>query len=287
MWNRTRKNFAAVVLIVIAPFLAGAESRPPASSDHHLELDVRKTNILQVATTADEALLLAQGGAGQPEVALIGLALPPKFNARERTPILFTSVTGDPYQSNIKEMEVYRKQAIARGWIVVTGQPHPWPDRSRDTVTGRQAAARAAFRTLAEIIPASRNWPTAFAGFSGGSKMAQMLAGDAIAEGRHVVGALMSGCNENMWAQVIDAYDPDRTALKKMGYFLSSGRWDQISTLAQMKDVRRGLRKKGARHVRLEYFDGQHAHYLPHIDAALAWFEELAGSRRPANKSGN
>ncbi len=271
---RTRTNFLHLTLGVL---LATAH----AIAADSLSLQVRETNILQIATTPEEAQLLAAGGAGQPEVVLVGLALPENFDPAKPTPVLFTSVTGDPYQSNLKEMEVYREPALKRGWIVLTGQPHPWPEREQDTVTGRRAACLAAFRTLEDLFPASRDWPTAFAGFSGGSKMAQLLAGSAIAEGRHVVGAYMSGCNENKWVDIIDAYDPDRDALKNMGYFLSSGKFDEVSSRQQMKDVRTTLRKKGARQVRLEYFDGPHANYLPHIDEALAWFEELIAAREP------
>ncbi len=270
---RTRKNFAGLTL-------AACLSASLAFAAGSLQLSVRETNILQIATTPEEAQLLAAGGAGQPEVVLIGLALPDGFDPASPTPVLFTSVTGDPYQSNLKEMEVYRERALDRGWIVLTGQPHPWPDREQDTVTSRRAACLAAFRTLADLFPASRDWPTAFAGFSGGSKMSQLLAGSAIAQGRHVVGAYMSGCNENKWVDIIDAYDPDREALKDMGYFLSSGKFDQVSSRQQMKDVRTTLRKKGARNVRLEYFDGPHANYLPHLDEALAWFEELMKADR-------
>lgn len=275
MRPRTRKNFATALLgLVFLVAWSRAES---------LELTPVEINILQIPTTLDEAQLLAAGGAGQPEVVLVGLALPPNFNPAQSTPVLFTSVTGDPYQSNLKEMEVYRARALARGWVVLTGQPHPWPDREQDTVTGRRAACLAAFRTLEELFPGSRDWPTAFAGFSGGSKMAQLLAGSAIAQGRSVIGAYMSGCNENKWVDIVDAYDPDRDALKSMAYFLSSGKFDQISSRQQMKDVRTTLRKKGARNVRLEYFDGPHANYLPHLDKALAWFETFIPPTAPAS----
>lgn len=263
----------AVIFWTITASLS-AESTDNSPAEEGISLTLVKTNILQIPTTLAEAKLLATGGAGQPEVVLVGLALPRGFDPSKPTPILFTSVTGDPYQSNIKELEVYRERALNRGWIVLTGQPHPWPDRKRDSVIGRRASALAAFRTLAELCPGSEKWPTAFAGFSGGSKMSQLLAGAFIAEGRQVIGALMSGCNQNKWVDIIDAYDPDRDALKNMGYFLSSGRLDQVASSQQMKDVRTTLRRKGARNIRLESFQGAHANYLPHIDEALIWFEE-------------
>lgn len=273
MSARTRTNFVFWLLaLVCLPAATRAEES--------FSLSIGETNVLQIATTLEEAQLLAAGGAEQPTVALIGLALPTGFDPTQPTPILFTSVTGDPYQSNLKEMEVYRQRALDRGWVVLTGQPHPWPDRENDTVTARRAAAMAAFRTLADLFPTSRDWPTAFAGFSGGSKMSQLLAGATIADGRHVVGAYMSGCNENKWVDILDAYDPDRKALKRMGYFLSSGKMDQISSRQQMQDVRTTLRRKGAKNVRLEYFDGPHANYLPHLDEALAWFEEMIVSAK-------
>lgn len=255
---------------------------PVAAEEGGLSLTIEKTNILQIPTNFHEASELKLAGVGQPDVVLVGLALPKGFDPSRPTPVLFTSVTGDPYQSNIKEMEVYRARAVARGWVVLTGQPHPWPDRPQDTVTGRRVSAKVAFRALAELFPGSEDWPTAFAGFSGGSKMSQLLSGYFIANGRHVVGALMSGCNENQIVEIMDNYNPDRKKLKAMGYFLSSGRLDQVSSPQQVKDVRRTLRRKGAKNVRLETFDGPHANYLPHIDEALIWFEELmAGSNKP------
>lgn len=255
--------------------VAFAATTPGGARADELDLARVETNILQVATTPEEALALARGGAGQPEIVLVGLALPESFDPARRTRILFTCVTGDPYRSNIKEMEVYRARALARGWIVLTGQPHPWPERARDTVLGRRAAAWAAFRTLAELVPASRAWPTAFAGFSGGSKTAQLLAGDAVARGRHVIGVHMAGCNEDSTPTILADYHPDEEALWAVPCFLSSGKWDRVSTPAQMRAVSRSLENHGVRHVRLETFAGPHAYCLSHITAALTWFEAL------------
>ncbi|WP_221029296.1 hypothetical protein [Actomonas aquatica] len=276
MRPRTRKNFASLCLS------AWLGLTGPAIAES-LTLTPLETNILQIASTPEEAATLAAGGAGQPEVVLVGLALPAQFDPAVPTPILYTSVTGDPYRSNIKELEVYRERAIARGWIVLTAQPHPWPDRAQDTVLGRRASAWAAFRTLEEMFPGSRDWPTAFAGFSGGSKMTQLLAGDALARGRHVIGAWMSGCNADSTPTIRDDYAPPEEALWDIAYFLSSGKWDRVSTRSQMRAVYRSLRNHGARHLRFEGFDGPHAYYLPHLDEALAWFETFIPPAAPAS----
>lgn len=268
MRTRTRTNFARLLASTLL-----CVSFSAARAADTLALAPLETNILQIAATPAEAAALATGGAGQPEVVLVGLALPADFDRTQLTPILYTSVTGDPYRSNIKEMEIYRERALARGWIVLTGQPHPWPDREHDTVLGRRASAWAAFRTLEELVPDSRAWPTAFAGFSGGSKMAQLLAGDSLARGRRVIGTWMSGCNEDSTATIREEYQPDEYALWDIAYFLSSGQWDRVSTRQQMRAVRRSLENHGARHVRFEGFKGGHVYYLPHIDAGLAWFE--------------
>jgi predicted esterase len=249
------------------------------AEEGNLSLSIGETNILQIATLSHEAEKLSQSGVGQPEIVVVGLALPPGFDPSRPTPIVFTSVTGDPYQSNIKEMEVYRETALARGWVVLTGQPHPWTDRSRDTVVGRSAAAEAALRALAEIVPQSKTWPIAFAGFSGGSKMSQLLAGYFISRNRQVIGLYLSGCNEASILPLFRSFPEGREALKEIGYYLSSGQLDQISTPWQMDDVKTQLRRKGARHVKLKKFDGPHANYLPHLDEALAWFEELYAAR--------
>ncbi len=275
MRPRTSKNFTAFCLIALLVLTGTASGEP-------LQLTPLEINILQIASTPAEAQALAEGGAGQPEVVLVGLALPADFDPTRPTPILYTSVTGDPYRSNLKEMEVYRARALARGWIVLTGQPHPWPARERDTVLGRRASAWAAFRTLEECFPGSHTWPTAFAGFSGGSKMTQLLAGDSLARGRTVIGAWMSGCNEDHTATIRDEYHPDENALWNIPYFLSSGKWDRVSTRPQMRAVQRSLENHGARHLRFAGFKGKHAYYLPHLDEALAWFETFIPPAAPA-----
>ena len=241
-----------------------------------LTLDFEQTNILQIPTHLEEATILKEGGVGQPEVVLVGIALPEGFDPEKTWPVLFTLVTGDPYRSNLKEMEVYRPHAVAKGWVVLTAQPHPWPDREHDTTDGRRAAAWAGFRALADLFPASTDWPTAFAGFSGGSKMSQRLAGDFIARGRDVVGVLMIGCNEDASRDILREYQPGQTKWWSTGFFLSSGQRDTVSTAGQMREVRRSLLNRGARHVRLETFKGRHQIYRRHIDEALDWFAELA-----------
>lgn len=239
-----------------------------------LELGFGEANLLQVPTTAEEAEALAEAGAGDPGVVVVALALPEGFDAARPAPILFTSVTGDPYQSNVKELEMYREPALARGWVVLTAQVHPWPDREQDTIDGRRLAARVAFRALEGLFPGSREWPTAFAGFSGGSKMAQLLAGDALAQGRQVCGVLMGGCNEDQSRRIRRLFHPPEEALWAVPYFLSSGDVDRIATPRQMRKVGRSLENKGARHVRLEVYAGPHRFHRPHVAVALAWFEE-------------
>jgi thiol-disulfide isomerase/thioredoxin len=56
MWDRTRKNFTAIVLIATGHFRAGAGPSFAATVSQHLELDVGTSNFLKILTPPNSAL---------------------------------------------------------------------------------------------------------------------------------------------------------------------------------------------------------------------------------------
>lgn len=117
--------------------------------------------------------------------------------------MLITQVTADRYLPNIDAMEAYRETALKNGYVVLTAQAKPWPATTReDTRQHRYISLRAGLRWLEQQYPASRNWPLALAGFSGGAKMVQPLAAVMLMEQRDVIGLFLGGCNDESISEI-------------------------------------------------------------------------------------
>lgn len=207
------------------------------------------------------------------DTAEVAIAVPANFDPGKSYPVLVTCVTGDPYRSNLEEMEAYWPPAIESGWVVVTGWAYPDPER--DTKAFRRAVSVAAMRQLQQLIPSSKAWPVATAGFSGGGKNAAITAAYLQQEGYRIIGLFMGGCNQDLVTFAMKRVSPDKKAFREIPVFISSGTADKISTPSQSQTVLQSIRESGFPHLRLETYPGGHVLEKPHIPVALEWFDSI------------
>ncbi len=194
----------------------------------------------------------------------LAIAVPEGFDAAKVYPILFVSVTGSKYRTNIEEMESYREVATKLGWVVMTAEGERWPRRRHDTISFRRTYMRAGFRLLNETLPASSEWPVVFGGFSGGAKLSQYLAVDSLKRGLPVAGIWAGGCNESHLAEALSQSRLDSGSLSELRVFLCNGNADTVSRLSQAEKVAEEMETLG---VDLELFEYEGGH-VP-SDAAL------------------
>ncbi len=211
--------------------------------------------------------------------ALVSVAFPPKFDPAKSWPILIVSVTisgkdKGKEPSSIKAMNGFVDAAREQGWIVLAA------DLPGQIVPGmsanRCALAHAGLDALARQWPASKDWPIATGGFSGGAKYSGWLGGWFAAEGRKVLGMFMGGCNEDAASTALKEYKPPRKEFLAAKVFLSTGKDDRIAGPSFGQTVQASLKKSGFDQVKLELFDGPHQLHREHIAPALQWFAESA-----------
>ena len=111
----------------------------------------------------------------------------------------------------------------------------------------------------------------ACAGFSGGSKASFYRVGHLSASGLNVVGLFLGGCNQNLTGPAKEESRMRGSALKKVKVFVSSGKTDDIATVAHGEAVASAAEKDYAK-VRMETFDGGHSLSQEHLRSALTWF---------------
>lgn len=232
-----------------------------------------------------KAAKLSRGSSEDQDVvlkdALVAVALPAKFDPAKTWPILIVSVTisgkdkgREP--SSIKAMNGFVEAAQEGGWLVLAAD---LPGNiSPGLPSNRCALAEAGLAALAQQWPASRTWPVATGGFSGGAKYSGWLGGWFAAEGRKVLGMFMGGCNEDMATLALKEYKPPRKDFLAAKVFLSAGKDDRIAGPAPTEAVRASLKKSGFDQVKSEVFEGAHELHREHVAPALQWFaESMAG----------
>lgn len=237
--------------------------------------------VVEVPTLPNERQVLSSIESINPDLVEAAFAFPGNFDPDKQYPILITQVTVDRYRPNIDDMEAYRETALKNGYVVMTAQSKPWPATSDDdTRQHRYIALRAGLRWLARRYPASRHWPLAFAGFSGGAKMIQPLAGVMLMEQRRVIGLFMGGCNDDSTKQILKIYPRVADAYLDIAFFLSSGSYDKVATPRHMRRVAKRMERAGAKKVHLSRYGGDHELDTDQLDKALKWFLEQEANRR-------
>src|SRR5205823_10111845 len=118
----------------------------------------------------------------------------------------------------------------AEGWAVLAGDGENNPQH--DSAGWRAGTTLAALDALHRSFPASKNWPVAVAGFSGGAKRAGNLAPLLAIAGNHIAGIFLTGVNEDRLSEGYRTFHPGGGFLRTPIY-ISSGQDDRVATPAQ------------------------------------------------------
>lgn len=233
---------------------------------------------VEVPTVDAERAALAALPALSPDRVELAVAFPAAFDPAQAHPILITQVTADRYRSNIDELPLYAPTALAAGYVVLTAQGVPWPQSAgTDNLMHRYVSVRAALRWLAGEVPQSEHWPIVLAGFSGGSKISQVLAVSLTLEQHRVAGVFLGGCNEDHSGLLLHQYPEVKERFSQVAFYLSAGRTDRIATVDAVRSVAQGLRRSGVEHLELSVHPGGHQLDLQDLSKALRWFQAQIG----------
>lgn len=271
-----RSRRLALALCAGAAWACGA-APAPASAPRPRSVALRH---LEVPTVEAERAALAAIPSVRADRVALAVAFPEGFDPARPHPILITQVTADRYRPNVDELGAYAPSALREGYVVLTAQSIPWPSREgSDTLMLRYATVRAALRWLAREVPASRAWPIVFAGFSGGAKIAQVLAFSAMLEEHPVAGVFLGGCNEDHSRVLLAEHPSLRARFAQVAYYVSAGDVDGIAPPLSARGVAEGLRRSGARHVELSVHGGGHRLDVGDLERALRWFRTRIDER--------
>lgn len=225
---------------------------------------------------ADAVLALKKENNTEVTQAMVGVAVPANFDPAKPWNVFVISATSDGNALSVNHLKQYMKEALARGWVLMAADGPNGEAPSEHSNTWRWSLIRAGLEEMHRAWPASRTWPYAAGGFSGGAKRSGYIAALLASEDYRVIGMFMGGCNQDMASLGLQEYSPKRSAFQRVPIFISSGTSDTIATEAAAQRVKDSMRKTGFKDVRLETYPGKHDPFSQHTDLALAWFEELA-----------
>lgn len=252
---------------------AGTNVQSPAAPE--LNADLRHVT---VPTEAAERSVLAEIPGLNPERVELAVGFPEGFDPTQVHPILITQVTADTSHSNIAALGGYATVALAAGYVVLTAQGTPWPEREQEhALMHRYASVRAALRWLGSEVPQSERWPIVLAGFSGGAKISQVVAFSLMLENRSVAGVFLGGCNESHAHVLLGEYPAVQERFSHVAFFLSAGEEDRIAPLESVREVAAQLRQSGAERVELSVHRGGHQLDAKDLTLGLRWLEAQQG----------
>ncbi|MEO8178171.1 MAG: hypothetical protein ABI895_04985 [Deltaproteobacteria bacterium] len=265
----------ATLAWVLGAWVLGCQPGVPAPSvgtrgPHQLGAALRR---VEVPTVPVERTALAGLPSLRNDRVEVAVAFPDALDPEQDHPILITQVTADHYRPNIAELTEYAPTALEQGYVVLTAQGIPWPEREESgTLLHRYATLRAALRWLASEIPQSERWPLVLAGFSGGAKISQALAVSLMLEERRVAGVFLGGCNEDHSRLLLAQYPTVKERFSQIAFFLSAGADDRIAPPAAVRAVAEQLRSSGVKRQELSVHPGGHRLDARDLSLALRWF---------------
>lgn len=216
--------------------------------------------------------------------AAVGLFLPDGFDPAKPWPIMIVSVTDSgrdkgKFPSSVKSMGSFIEAARTLKWVVLAA------DCPGNLTPGlpynRCGLAEAGLEAMQTAWPASKDWPIATGGFSGGAKYSGWLGGWFSEGGRQVLGMFMGGCNQDMASMAIDEIRPPKKTFNAAKVFLSNGTQDKIAGPDKGEEVAASLKRSGFDDVKLETFEGGHEVNKEHVAAAMKWFAESSAAKAP------
>jgi surfactin synthase thioesterase subunit len=227
-----------------------------------------------VPLSAQEKSYAGQGGNPVPANAVAVLATPANFDPTKSWPVLVICSTSDFKRQNRDDLvDFYRRVGIAEGWVLLAGDG---PQHAKnDNVAWREAMTMAAIDALHRSFAASKKWPIACAGFSGGGKGVGYVAPFLAKNGCRVTGIYITGANEDHLSDGYARLQPGPGFLNTPIY-VSAGRDDRIATVEQQYNVAGSIKRTGFQRIRIGTFHGGHEVNDAQTSIALHWFRELA-----------
>jgi hypothetical protein len=270
-----RARFFPLCLLGLLPF-ATAHAGKFAATFAGVPLAPGSTVRADVPLNAQEKSLVSAGGNTPPTHAVAVIAVPENFRPDQTWPVLVVLSTSDGKTQNRDDLvQLYRKTALAEGWIALAGDG-PTP-ALHDTAGWRAGMTLAALDALHASFPGSQRWPIACAGYSGGSKRTGTIAPLLARQGNHVVGLFLTGINEDHLSEGYQRYRPG-TEFLQTPIFISSGTRDRVARPASSLAARDSMRRTGFARIRLENFPFGHVVKASHVAEALRWFRSLLKS---------
>jgi hypothetical protein len=206
------------------------------------------------------------------DFARAAVAVPRNFDPGFPTPILLVSGTSDGDASSVRAMQSFTNIALRLGWVVIAADG-PLGKPPNDNPPWRWAMAASLLDHIHKTWPASRRWPIAAAGVSGGGKWSGVLGAILANKNYNLIGVFMGAVNQDMASEAAKLYEP-AVRYKKVPIYLSSGTDDKIATPEHHNQVKESLLHNGFTSVRLETFKGGHALSETELRKALGWFVE-------------
>ncbi|MCB1227020.1 MAG: hypothetical protein KDK99_14480 [Verrucomicrobiales bacterium] len=213
------------------------------------------------------------------EKVRVVLAVPADFTPDRPWPIVVASTTVGG--RNARAAGPFVEPGVAAGFIVLGAESAEEGAKiESDTWAYRGHAATMALGALHDRWPGSASWPRYFGGHSGGAKNSCHMACHLVGTlGVKVAGFFFSGCNQAMMDPAREEYGTPKTPFKDAAFFISNGVNDKIAPPTEGEKIADELKSGGYGPIRVETFDGAHEIHRPHIEAALAWFKEIASNQ--------
>lgn len=199
--------------------------------------------------------------------ALIGL--PNNFDPSKPTPI-FIQWTSTDSKHNVGGARSYRNSCLDNGFILLAVDAAP-DHKAAWSYPVFLANINTALAEVHKQWPGSDEWPIVCGGFSGGSKISQIMAPLIAQQGHDVRGFYMGGCNETFFDLAKEDYRVKKPTLRKLKAYFSSGTKDHLVADKHRTNVRNGLKEGSLKDFKCVTYDGGHSIDQGQFVEGLKW----------------
>mgnify|MGYP000507109884 CR=1 FL=1 len=225
--------------------------------------------IHQITMTIDQSRY-PEGSKFPSPTYTMGIAVPKGFDPINKTyTIIHITVAGKGQPS--KALGQYKNLLDNADCILIAGD---------DVAYGSNLPTTSVYIAMDNKWDAKvKKWPIAFYGFSGGAKAAAYTMAQAASWDRNIIGAYMTGCNEDRTLDAMTRHKlkpKQKKAYKSAAIWLSSGATDKVATPAHHKRVLESMKNNKMKYVKINTFQGAHMIYKDDQVDALKWMKAQA-----------
>lgn len=201
----------------------------------------------------------------------VGLCVPAGFNPARSYPMFVVSSTLN--WPCVEHSHIYARHAAEVGWVTLAADAPEVPKQQRDDSNAyRWAMIGTALEHLHKHWPASRNWPVAAGGFSGGGARSGYVGALLMKSNYRVIGMWLGGINADVPSWGLRLYGPSSSPYMKVPIYFSYGTRDTVCKPEWAAQGLADIKRAGYKRVRSATYDGGHDPYADHIKAGLEWF---------------